>query len=396
MYRKRPLSFGLLITFALVLSFLIACAVAPTPTPTSAPAPTKAAAEPTKAAPAPTKAAEATKPAAAPTKAAAAPKPAGPPEKVIVGLKGNAPDAGFFIALDKGYFAQQNIEFTTQSFDTLAQSVPPLATGQIDVGAGGLSPGIFNAVQRDISIKVVADKGLASPGMGSTALVVRKDLWDSGAIKEIKDLKGRNVALNAAKAGSATHVVIDMALSKVGLSLKDINIIDVGFPDMNAAFASKVIDASFQIEPLVAKGVEQGLFHRWAGIDAFYPNQQVAVVAYSPKFAKERNEVAKRFMVAYVKGLRDYNDAFVKRDKKARDEVLPILMKNTDLKDRSLYEKVEFIGLNPDGYVNADSIAADQDWYVANGFLNSKANLKELIDNQFVDYAIQTLGKYQK
>jgi hypothetical protein len=36
----------------------------------------------------------------------------------------------------------------------------------------------------------------------------------------------------------------------------------------------------------------------------------VAVLAYGPKFWRERPDVARRFMVAYLRSVRFYNDAF--------------------------------------------------------------------------------------
>ncbi|MBI2953672.1 MAG: ABC transporter substrate-binding protein [Chloroflexi bacterium] len=396
MDRARLVSFGLVVTSALLVSLLVACAAAPTPTPTSAPAPTKApAAAPTKAA-APTVAAEATKAAPAPTKAAVAPKPAAASVKFGVDPVGRSSDAGYFIARERGYFKEQNIQVEELGITQAPQMVQLLATNEIEAGGGSISPALFNAIGRGIPLKVVADKASVSPGMGYIALVVRKDLWDSGAIRKVEDLKGKNVTLNAGKGGAANHVEVDLLLQTVGLSIKDINIVDLGFADMNAAFAGKSVDAGFPMEPLLTMGLEQGLYVRWKGSDEIYPNHQVAVSIYSGKFAQERTEVAKRFYNAYLKGVRDYNDAFVKKDPKARQEVIDILMKNTSLKQRDQYDKLIFPGLNPDGYANAESIAKDQDWYAANGYLPQKVDLKDVIDNQFADYAVQTLGKYKK
>src|SRR5688500_18395862 len=58
--------------------------------------------------------------------------PAGGPTMLKVGMNIGASDAGFFLAMDKGYFAEQGIDI-----DILRGSgpevVPPLATGEKDV-----------------------------------------------------------------------------------------------------------------------------------------------------------------------------------------------------------------------------------------------------------------------
>lgn len=52
-------------------------------------------------------------------------------------------------------------------------------------------------------------------------------------------------------------------------------------------------------------------------------------------------------------------------------------------------------GLNPDGYVRAKGIQLDLDWYKENNLLKSNITFEEAVDNQYVDFALKTLGKYQ-
>lgn len=67
----------------------------------------------------------------------------------------------------------------------------------------------------------------------------------------------------------------------------------------------------------------------------------------------------------------------------------------TNIKDAALLDRMVPQYVNPDGYINAKSIAEDQDYFVAKGQLKEKADLSKVIDNTFVDYAVQKLGKYQ-
>ena len=84
-------------------------------------------------------------------------------EVVKVGVNGVVSDAAFFIAQEKGYFAQQGIKVEFVHFDSGPQMVAPLGTGQ-----SMLPPAhprrAFNAVARGIGLKVVADKGSAPVG----------------------------------------------------------------------------------------------------------------------------------------------------------------------------------------------------------------------------------------
>lgn len=84
-----------------------------------------------------------------------------------------------------------------------------------------------------------------------------------------------------------------------------------------------------------------------------------------------------------------YLNAFTKNIK-----IISILTKTTDVKDAATFEKMATIGVDPDGRVNTQSISADQDWYFAKGLLQQKVDMTKVIDNKYVEYALERLGKY--
>ena len=174
-----------------LLTAVVACIPAAQPTTPAKPTEAPKAAAPTSA---PAKPAEAAKEAPKPAEAA---KPAAPASltKLRWGQIGGISDAAFFIAVDKGYLAEQGIELEVTRFASAAEMVAPLGAGQLDIGGGAPSTGLYNAVAREVTLKIVADKGNLNPGHGYEALLVRKDLVDS--IKSGADLKGKTIALSA-------------------------------------------------------------------------------------------------------------------------------------------------------------------------------------------------------
>jgi len=60
-----------------------------------------------------------------------------------------------------------------------------------------------------------------------------------------------------------------------------------------------------------------------------------------------------------------------------------------------LYEKMVMPWLDPDGTVNRQSLRFDQEWYAQNGYVSTKVNLSLVVDDRFVLYALQRLGKYR-
>jgi len=329
---------------------------------------------------------------AAPASAAAASpaaSPPSPPVTVRAAIVRSASDSGIFLADEKGYFREQGIEIDITQMNAAQQQVPLLGTGQLEVGSGGTAAGLVNAVALDVPMRIVADKGSTPPGFGYQAVVVRKDLVDSGAFRGCASFKGMRVA-NPAIENSSGPMYARM-LAECGLEFSDIDMVAMGFPDMPAAFRNGAIDASNMLEPLLTRTLDEGFAALYKRTDEIYPYQQNAALLYGPQFMANQRDVAQRFMVAYVQGLRYYNDAFTKGLNKA--DVVAILARNTKV-DPSVVERMTPVGLNPDGYINMDAFAADVDWWTSQGFIKTRVDPAEVVDNSFVDYAIARLGRY--
>src|SRR4051794_36285739 len=78
---------------------------------------------------------------------------------VKVASAGIASDIGFFIADKKGYFRDEGLDVQLTQMANSPQMIAPLGMGQLDVGAGTVAAGLYNAVSQNIAIRVVADKG---------------------------------------------------------------------------------------------------------------------------------------------------------------------------------------------------------------------------------------------
>ena len=315
-----------------------------------------------------------------------------PPEKVRLGAVNSVSDAGLWIALAKKYFELEGIEPEVTNFQTAAEMVAPLGAGQIDVGGGAPGVGLAQAMLRGIDIKIVADKGAIPPGGGYQGVVVRKDLYDSGQITGPPDLKGRKLAIPSTT-GITPEAMLNRYMQRAGLSARDTEMVAMSFPDMIGAFANKAIDAAVLIEPFLTRVVENGDGVLLERADTIYPSQQVAVILYSADFAK-RTDAAVRFMAAYLRGMRDYNDAFVKNDVQKRTEVVDILAEYTTIKDKALYDKMVMPGLDPNGKVNVASLKADQDYYIGAKLQERPADIDQIVNLSFVEAAVRRLGPY--
>jgi len=312
---------------------------------------------------------------------------------VGVGMTNVSSDAGFFIADKKGYFRDEGIAVTMTPFASAAKMIAPLGTGQLEVGGGTVAAGLYNAVERGINMKIVADKASVKDGYEYSTLLVRKDLVDSGRYRSLADLKGMNVATGAQGSGSESS--LNEALKKAGLKFGDVNVVYMGFPEMLAAFKNKGIDACITNEPTVTRAIQGGFAVRGSK-DTIYPGQQTAVVLFSDEFIKQR-AVAQKFMNAYIRALRDYNDA-LKDGRLAgphADGIIAILNEYTNIKDPAAYRAMTPFAANPDGHVNAASLKNDFEFFRERNLVSGRVTVDQVVDNSFADEAVRKLGKYQ-
>jgi NitT/TauT family transport system substrate-binding protein len=210
------------------------------------------------------------------------------------------------------------------------------------------------------------------------ALMFRRGLVDSGQVRGPADLQGRRVALPAR--GIPTEALLAAWLRPSGLRVDDVEIVELGFPDQLPAFGSGAIDATVIPEPFQTRLLDQSLATIYQRSDEIYPGYQVAEVMYGATFPREQPEVARRFMIAYLRGVRVYNDAVVKGDPTARQTTASLMA---------------MAGVHPDGRLNVSSLADNQEYWLSTGQQQARIDLGLVVDYSFADAALQVLGPYR-
>ncbi len=316
------------------------------------------------------------------------------PVAVTAGITNVIADVGLFVADKRGYFAAENLKVRFVPFDAAARMIAPLAAGDLEVGGGGISAGLFNAVARGLGIKIVADKSTSTPGLATGALMVRKDLVDSGRYRSVKDLKGWKVAVPGP--GSGTSTSIDRLLSTVGLSIRDLELVYLSFPQMVSAFQNNGIDAGFLAEPSLTAVETSGAAVRIARDDEMFPNHQIAVTLFSGRFINSNRDAAVRFMRAFLRGTRDYNDV-VKDGRLAgpgAEAIISALTEYSWIKDPAIYRRIGVHGCDPDGRLDLQSLETDLAFFVAQGLIQGKVDVASAIDTSIAEAAVRDLGPY--
>jgi NitT/TauT family transport system substrate-binding protein len=313
-----------------------------------------------------------------------------------VGIVNSSTDVSFFIADANGYFRDEGLQVDFVPFAAAAKMVPVLGTGELAAGGGAVSAGLYNAVERGIEMKVVADKAHHDPDGSHAALVVRKDLIDSGRFKSFADLRGLKVALSGK--GTSDESVLNEALRLGGLHWGDCDVVYMGFPQHPAAFANGAIDASLTAEPALTNTLKTGSAVLYSRIGEFYPHQQSASVIYGVKLLKQEPDKAQKFMRAYVRGARFYNDAIVNGTLTGHtaSQVIEILTKYATVKDPAVYRVITPPAISPNGSLYLASMQKDWQFFKDTGQISGRVTVDQIVDLSFVNAAVASLGTYRR
>jgi len=180
-----------------------------------------------------------------------------------------------------------------------AEIISQVATGQLQMGGAGMGAAGFNAVAAKLPIEFVAPLHM---GYLEDYFTVRKAVWGS-EVKRIADLKGRPVALNTK--GAAVEWMLDQVLRRDGLTIKDVQIKIMPFPDMVPALESGAVDAAILTEPFPTIAEDKGVGVRPLPRPAHAKAIPITAAFWNAEWAKANGDLANRVMVGYVRAVRD-------------------------------------------------------------------------------------------
>jgi NitT/TauT family transport system substrate-binding protein len=230
---------------------------------------------------------------------AATPAAAQTPVKFTLDWKFEGPAAPFVVAIDKGYFKEQGLDVT---IDTAGGSLEPLnrlASGTYDMGFGDINSLIkFRDANPGTPIKAV----FMLYNKPAFSIVGRKS---RGVVKP-KDLEGKKLGAPAPDGAFAQWKIFTQAN---GIDPSKVTIENVGFPVREPMLAAGQVDAitGFSFSSFI------NLKDRGVPVDDitvllmadYGVNLYGNAIIVNPKFAAEKPEVVKKFLTAFLKGLKE-------------------------------------------------------------------------------------------
>ncbi|MCC6943673.1 MAG: ABC transporter substrate-binding protein [Thermomicrobiales bacterium] len=294
--------------------------------------------------------------------------------------------APVMIAQDKGYFAEEGINVELVPFPGGSDPVVLTATGDLDLSIAGAGPAFWNAVAQDLPITVIAP-GHQEGNPVATPLMISKESCESGEISSVADLEGKTVTVNAP---GATEYWLNAALSTGGLTINDVDVQALAFPDAVAALESGAIDAAMIGEPLATQAEQDGIAVRLV-TDIPIEGVQPTVVFANDEWLANNPELAEAFATGYMRAVMDLSDNGF-----ADPTNLAIIESYTGVPAALIAAAVSPVYAT-DGIVNVDALNSLQSFFRDRGLLEYDEDIDPatLIDQQYIFSALAEINPNQ-
>jgi len=292
---------------------------------------------------------------------------------VKVAYQPTASNGPLYIAIDEGYFSEQGINVELVKTASSTAALPLLMHEDIAVSTGPMRVGLLNAVIQGGHIRIVADKGTVTPGScAGYGIMVRKDLVEKGVVRNVSDLKGRKIASHD------SDYDLYNALALGNLSRDDVENVDMEFMMIAPAFSNGAIDAALVTEPYITQIRNNGTAVVLVPGQEFLSGWPLPLY-YGPAIIDKDPELGRRFMVAYLKGVKQYNEGKTEQN-------LKIIANYTHL-NRDLLNQTCWYVISSDGYQDPQPVRKYINWLYANNKIDQNLTDDKLLDMSYADYA---------
>ena len=154
--------------------------------------------------------------------------------------------AGFFIALQKGYFKQEGLNVTDKIVAQSTTALASMVSGSVDVIAGANYVSFIEAQNRGaVKLSLLADGTTCASHTFSILTVPRT------GIKTPADLAGKTVAVNLTN--NIQTLAANAVLKADHVNPSSVKYVAVPFPQMSSALSGGRVDAISVVEPFLTE-----------------------------------------------------------------------------------------------------------------------------------------------
>jgi NitT/TauT family transport system substrate-binding protein len=313
--------------------------------------------------------------------------PAAAADRIAVGSLPFVSASPVFIAKERGYFAAEGLDVDVKAFQAAQAVAVATASGDIDVGVGGLTAGFYNLAGKG-ALKIVAAQSREEPGYDFVAYVASMKAYEAG-FRSAAQFPGKTVGITTI--GSTFHYNLGKLAQKRGFPLSAITLKPLqSVPNMSAALQGNQVDAILTVAPAALKLQQEGAgkIIGWVWQETPW---QLGGVFVGTRMIAERRPVVERFLRAYVKGCADYAEAYLQKDADGKrvfgakaEALYPIMKKyvRPEPTPQQVINGANFI--DPKGRLLVQDIYDQIAWYQAQGLVDKSVSAKTILDLSFI------------
>ncbi len=304
-------------------------------------------------------------------------------ETIRFGVTRIANCAPIAIALAKGYFAAEGLQPDLTFFEAQAPVAVAVASGDLDFGDAAETAALYNLDEAG-RVRIIASGANEAPSFHALALVASNQAYAAG-LKSARDLPGHSFALT--QMGTGLQYSLGRVAAKAGFDVSTVKLMPLqSNPNIASALSGGRADAavfdSTNALPLIQKGEVKLL--GWVGDMTGYT--PTFLVFASRDLLDHHADIARRFLVAYRKAVRDYYHAFtdaqdLRKDGPTAPAMLDIIAKWVDQPAERV--KLGLPYFDPDARIDMAAIQEQLDWYHSIGAIKGNVRAATVVDKRF-------------
>src|SRR5581483_1486775 len=174
-------------------------------------------------------------------------------DKINVSAIKAATFGGVFLAIDRGYFTDENFDVNLVYFDASPPIAVATVSGNLDFGMAATSAGFFNLADK---LRIIGGFAREAPGFQGMTFVASQKGWNSG-IHSLKDLGGHTISIGTV--GSSPHYSLSLIEKKYGIDPASVRLEPLqAATNQASAVAGGSVDAAVTMSTILMPGVQSG------------------------------------------------------------------------------------------------------------------------------------------
>ena len=297
--------------------------------------------------------------------------------------------AAVFIANERGYFREENLNVDFIHAGAAQNVALSVASGEADIGVTALTAGFYNLAGKG-ELSIIAGQYQEKKGWpGATYLACNK-AFDNGLTSAELTI---NHQMGITQTGSTFHRWYGAMAQREGKALDNNLLIRLQtVPAMIAALTSCQVGSIIMMSHVAYKLSNENKAHIIGRVSDYNPGQ-MGVVFASPKSLKAQIGKIQRFLKAYKKASQDYFDTLITGDN--NNAKLALLKQINQYLTPKLPEELlpkAVVYLDRNAQPDIPSMQENLNWYQQQGLVNKGFNLTDMLTLDLLNNPDETLA----